>query len=167
MSHGNVKRLDWFIARRYLSSRKKGQFLSLITAIAIGGITLATALITVIAVMTGLQRDLQQKILGNNPHVYVFEPGQSFRLEHFEKLLGPVREVPGVVAAEPFIMTQVALVRENGSYAKAGLLYGIDVESDGKPLTVVQERIRAGEYALGPTQTGLPASSSGRNSPTR
>ncbi len=152
-----MKRLDWFIARRYLSSRKKGQFLSLITAIAIGGITLGvTALITVIAVMTGLQRDLQQKILGNNPHVYVFEPGQSFRLEHFEKLLGPVREVPGVVAAEPFIMTQVALVRENGSYAKAGLLYGIDVESDGKPLTVVQERIRAGEYALGPTQTGLP-----------
>src|SRR5690606_1756744 len=70
--------------------------------------------------------------------------------------LPPVRGTPGVVAAEPFVMTQVALVRENGSYAKAGLLYGIDVESEGKPITVVQERIRSGEYALGPTQTGLP-----------
>jgi len=152
-----VKRLEWFIARRYLASRRKGRFLSLITAIAIGGITLGvTALITVIAVITGLQRDLQQKILGNNPHVYVFEPGQSFRLEHFERLLPPVRGTPGVVAAEPFVMTQIALVRENGSYAKAGLLYGIDIESEGAPITVVQERIRSGEYALGPTQTGLP-----------
>lgn len=152
-----MKRLDWFIARRYLSSRRKGRFLSLITAIAIGGITLGvTALITVIAVMTGLQRELQQKILGNNPHVYVFEPGQSFRLERYEALLEPVRGVAGVVAAEPFVMTQVALVRENGSYAKAGLLYGIDTESEGTPLTVVQERIRAGQYGFGPTQTGLP-----------
>lgn len=152
-----MKRLEWFIARRYLASRRKGRFLSLITAIAIGGITLGvTALITVIAVITGLQRDLQQKILGNNPHVYVFEPGQSFRLANYERLLPSVRGTPGVVAAEPFVMTQVALVRENGSYAKAGLLYGIDVESDGEPITVVQERIRSGEYGLGPTQTGLP-----------
>jgi len=157
VSHDIVKRLEWFIARRYLASRRKGRFLSLITAIAIGGITLGvTALITVIAVITGLQRDLQQKILGNNPHVYVFEPGQSFRLANFERLLPPVRGTPGVVAAEPFVMTQVALVRENGSYAKAGLLYGVDIESEGKPITVVQERIRSGEYALGPTQTGLP-----------
>jgi ABC-type lipoprotein release transport system permease subunit len=35
-------RLDWFLARRYLASRKKGQFLSFITWIALGGITVGS-----------------------------------------------------------------------------------------------------------------------------
>jgi lipoprotein-releasing system permease protein len=94
-----VKRLEWYIARRYLASRRKGRFLSLITLIAIGGIFLGvTALITVTAVMTGLQRDLQEKILGTNPHVYVFEEGQGFRLGQWPLLLSRVREVPAVTA---------------------------------------------------------------------
>ncbi|MFW6202572.1 MAG: lipoprotein-releasing system transmembrane subunit LolC, partial [Gemmatimonadota bacterium] len=73
-----MKRLEWYIARRYMAARPKGRFLSLITLIAIAGIFLGVAaLITVIAVMTGLQRDLQAKILGSNPHVYVFEEGSG------------------------------------------------------------------------------------------
>ncbi len=158
-----MKRLEWYIARRYLSSRRKGRFLSLITVIAIGGIFLGvTALITVIAVMTGLQRDLQAKILGNTPHVYVFEPGQSFRLDNYEPLLEPVRGVAGVVTAQPFIMTQVALVREGVEYAQAGVLYGTDPSPEGPPLTVVQERLASGEYSLGPTRSGLPGVLVGR-----
>ncbi|HEX6939627.1 MAG TPA: ABC transporter permease [Longimicrobiales bacterium] len=158
-----MKGLDWYIARRYLSSRRKGRFLSLITVIAIAGVGLGVgALITVIAVMTGLQTELREKILGNNPHVYVFEPGQSFRLERYKPLLEPVRNVPGVVAVQPFVMTQVGLVKENGAYAQAGVLYGIAPDVEGEPLTVVQERIRSGEYAFGPTQTGLPGILVGR-----
>lgn len=158
-----MRRLEWYIARRYLSSRRKGRFLSLITVIAIGGICLGvTALITVIAVMTGLQRDLQEKILGNTPHVYVFEPGQSFRMDNYEPLLEPVREVPGVVAAQPFLMTQVAVVREGVEYAQAGILYGADPDHDGPPLTIIDERLATGEYSLTPTRSDLPGVLIGR-----
>ena len=66
--------LDWYIARRYLASRKRGRLLSLITWIALGGVTVGgTALIIVIGVMTGMQRDLREKILGSTPHVLVLE----------------------------------------------------------------------------------------------
>ena len=69
--------LDWYIARRYLASRKRGRLLSLITWIALGGVTVGvTALIVVIGVMTGMQQDLREKILGSTPHVLV--------LEHFD-----------------------------------------------------------------------------------
>jgi len=149
--------LEWFIARRYLASRRKGRFLSLITLIAVGGIALGvTALITVIAVMTGLQRDLQAKILGSNPHVYVFETGSGLRLGDWRRVLGVVREVEGVVAAEPFVMTQVGLIRKGDEYAQVGTLYGIDPASSPAPLTEIESRIRAGELALEPTESGSP-----------
>jgi ABC-type lipoprotein release transport system permease subunit len=38
-----VKRLDWYIARRYLASRRKGRFVSLITLIAVGGVMVGVA----------------------------------------------------------------------------------------------------------------------------
>lgn len=152
-----MKRLEWYIARRYLSSRRKGRFLSLITLIAIGGIFLGVmALITVTAVMTGLQRDLQEKILGTTPHIYVFEEGHGFRLDGWKELLARVREVPRVAAAEPFVMTQVVIVPTGGEYAQFGTLYGVDLESEGEPMTTVHKGLRSGELSLGPTESGRP-----------
>ena len=157
-----MKRLEWFIARRYLASRRKGRFLSLITVISVGGIAVGvTALITVIAVMTGLQRDLQEKILGTNPHVYVFETGEGLRIGAWRPVLEKVRQVEDVVAAEPFVMTQVGVTR-SGSYAQPGTLYGIDAGSDGPPLTTIEREIRDGKLALGPTQSGRPGVLVGR-----
>lgn len=163
-----MKRLEWYIARRYLASRRKGRFLSLITLIAIGGICLGvTALITVTAVMTGLQRDLQEKILGTNPHVYVFEEGQGFRLGDWREVLGRVREVPSVVAADPFVMTQVVIVPTGGEYAQFGTLYGIDLDSDSPPLSMVHEQLRSGELSLAPTESGRPGLLVGRRLASR
>src|SRR5688500_4825628 len=107
-----MKRLEWFIARRYLSGKKRGRFLSLITLISVGGIFVGVmALITVIAVMTGLQRDLQKKILGSSPHIYVWEQtGSGFRMNNWPMVLEKVRGTPGVVAAQPFIMTAVGVL---------------------------------------------------------
>jgi lipoprotein-releasing system permease protein len=154
-----MKRLEWYIARRYLASRKKGRFLSLITLIATGGVGLGVmALITVIAVMTGLQRDLQSKILGSNPHIYVFELGASrgFRLGDWRRVHQRVAGVDGVVAAEPFIMTNVAAIVGNGEYVMPGRLFGIDPTIAATPLTVVEQQIRDSTLSFGPTKTGLP-----------
>lgn len=157
-----MRKLEWYVARRYLASRRKGRFLSLITVIAVGGIALGvTALVTVIAVMTGLQQDLQAKILGSQPHVSVFEQGQALRLNHWPQVLERVRAVPGVVAAEPFIMTQVG-VSPGADYAQPGLLYGIDPHASQQPMSVIERDIRAGKLALGPTGTGYPALLVGR-----
>lgn len=138
-------RLPWYIAQRNLSARTRGQFLSLITWIAVGGIAVGVAaLLVVIGVMTGLQRDLRERILGANPHVYVFEQGRGFRLEDYPPVLERVREVEGVEAAAPFVMTQVAVV-VGGEYAQAGVLYGIEPGTAAEPLMEVERDILAGE----------------------
>jgi lipoprotein-releasing system permease protein len=157
-----VKGPEWFIARRYLSSRRRGKFLSLITLIAVGGIFVGVmALITVIAVMTGLQRDLQSKILGSSPHVYVFEQGSTgFRMANWRPVFEKVKATPGVVNAEPFIMTQVAIAR--GQYAQPGQLYGIDPYISAQPMTDIERQIRAKKLAFGPTQSGKPGVLMGR-----
>jgi len=149
-----VRNLEWYVARRYLASRRKGRFVSLITLIAVGGVSLGVmALICVIAVMTGLQRDLQQKILGSNPHVYVFEQGQGFRLRGWEDVLDEVLATEGVVSAEPFVLAQVGVL---GQTATPGSLYGIKPGLAPVPLTDIERGIRDGTYALGPTQSGYP-----------
>ncbi|HUF12251.1 MAG TPA: lipoprotein-releasing ABC transporter permease subunit [Longimicrobiales bacterium] len=148
-------RLSWYIARRNLAARRRGRFLSLITWISVGGIAVGVAaLIVVIAVMTGLQRDLHERILGSNPHVYVFEQGRGFRMHDWRTVLERVNAVEGVENAAPFIMTQVAAVV--GEYAQPGVLYGIDPTRDGEAMTDVEAQIRAGEITLGPTTSGNP-----------
>jgi lipoprotein-releasing system permease protein len=154
-----VRSLSWFVARRYLASRRKGRFLSLITIIAVGGIAVGVmALMVVIAVMTGLQRDLQAKILGTTPHIYVFQQNMGFRLGNWEQVLASVRQVDGVVAAEPFMQTNVAvtLQESGGAYAEAGILYGIDPHASQQPLTDIERQIRDGELSMAPTAAGLP-----------
>ena len=162
-----MKKLEWFIARRYLAGRKRGRFLSLITLIAVGGIFVGVmALITVIAVMTGLQRDLQQKILGSNPHIYVFEQtGSGFRMSNWPEVLEKIRSTEGVVAAQPFIMTQVGIWR--GQYAVAGQMLGIDPNQTGMPMTDIEQQIRQGELRFKPTRSGEPGILVGRHLATK
>jgi hypothetical protein len=73
--------MSWelLVGVRYLRSRRRS-FLSLISALSLAGVTIGVAtLLIVLAVMTGLEYDLRQKILGFNPHVTLasFSGGQS------------------------------------------------------------------------------------------
>jgi lipoprotein-releasing system permease protein len=148
--------LEWFIARRYLASRRGARFLSLITLIAIGGVTVGVmALIVVTAVMSGLQRDLRDKILGTNPHIWVTQYGEDMRIPEWEEPLRRVREVAGVEAAAPFVQSEVAL-GSIGGYVEAAILRGIDPAAEGAAITEIVERIRRGDFHLGPTESGFP-----------
>ena len=98
-----MARLPWFVARRYLSARRKGRLLSFITWIALGGITVGvTALVVVLGVMDGMQEDLQEKILASSPHVLVLERGPALRMNRWQAVADSVRTEPGVEAVQPF-----------------------------------------------------------------
>ncbi len=151
-----MRGLDWFIARRYLASRKKGRFLSFITWIALGGITVGvTALIVVLGVMNGMQTELHEKILGSTPHVLVLEHGPSLRMGDWQEVISQVRDVEEVEAAAPFVLTKVAILRDE-EYAQAADLYGVSVDDDGPAVTDMEAEIQEGMHALGPTESGLP-----------
>ncbi|MFW6199599.1 MAG: FtsX-like permease family protein [Gemmatimonadota bacterium] len=147
-------RLAWFIARRYLAPQGQGRLLSFITWIALGGVTVGvTALIAVIGVMTGMQEDLQDKILGSSPHIIVLQRGSSLRMDDWRSVRDSVLTVDGVEAAAPFLLTEVALMREE--YAQPADLYGIPMGEDLPPVTEMEEEIRTGVHSLQATESGL------------
>lgn len=149
-------KLEWFIGRRYLSSRRGTRFLSLITGIAIGGVAVGVmALIVVTAVMTGLQNDLRDKILGTNPHIWLTTFGETMRLDNWPQALERVRRVPGVEAAAPFVHTEVGLHNAAG-YTEFAILRGIDPGAAGPPVTDIVGQIRRRELSLGRTRSGYP-----------
>lgn len=149
--------LHWFIGRRYLSSRRGRGFLSLITLIAIGGVAVGVmALIVVIGVMSGLQVDLREKILGANAHGMVLEIGEAVRMESWESVLRRVREDPDVVAAAPFIYTEVGLNVPGGSYSEGAVLRGLPGDSAALEVTEIDEHLIAGRMPFLPTDTGRP-----------
>jgi lipoprotein-releasing system permease protein len=148
-------KLAWDVARRYLAPRRGGRFLSFITWVSLGGVTVGvTALIVVIAVMTGAKEDFQEKILDVNPHVLVLEYSDALRMGNWQAVLDSVKTVEGVVTATPFALTQVVIAR--GDFGQPAQLYGLDPASLAESATTIEERIKSGELSLGQTDSGFP-----------
>ena len=136
--------LEWRLAFRYLSSRRGRGFLSLITLIAIGGVAVGVmALIVVIGVMTGLQQDLREKILGSSPHGMVLQAGSRFRMDEWPQVLETVRSVEGVTEAAPFIYTEV-LLTAGENYAEGAVFKGVPMDSLGPAIDELREHLVSG-----------------------
>jgi lipoprotein-releasing system permease protein len=149
-------RLETYVARRYLASSSGGMLFSLITWIALGGVTVGVAaLIVVIGVMSGMQRDLLDKILDSSPHVLVLQDGSALRMDNWERVTGDIKTVDGVVGVSPFVLSQVSVLR--GAYSQPADMYGVAPSMEGDPVTEMEARIRDGIHDLGPTESGLPA----------
>jgi lipoprotein-releasing system permease protein len=130
-----ISRLELGITLRYLRSRRSSRLLSLITVIAVGGVTVGVmALVVVLGVMNGLQADLRDKILVANPHLRVLTYGEGLRLDDWRKALGEVRRSPGVEAAAPFVLTQ-GLISAGHDYAEGVVVYGVEPDTGGRAVT--------------------------------
>jgi len=93
------------IARRYLRSKRKEKFISFTTWAAAVGIAIGVmALIVVIAVMTGFQDEIRDRILGVNPHMLISD--LSGEIVNPDQVVAAVKNTEGVAAAFPFITFQ-------------------------------------------------------------
>jgi lipoprotein-releasing system permease protein len=120
--------VEFFIGRRYLRSKQKQAFISLITFLSIAGVTVGVmALIVVIAVMAGFESDLKERIISVESHVVLQRHLAPF--SEYQQVMDVVEKEPGVEAATPFILSQIMLRAATG--VSAGLLRGVDVESAG------------------------------------
>ena len=92
------------VALRYLLARRKQAFISVISLISTLGVAVGVmAVVIALAVMTGLQQELRNRILGSNPHVYVSKTGGiiDYRTE-----VDRLRRISHVVGAAPAILGQ-------------------------------------------------------------
>jgi lipoprotein-releasing system permease protein len=94
--------LELYIALRYLLARRKQAFISLISLISTLGVTVGVmALVIALALMTGLQGELRDRILGSTAHVYVWKTGG---ITDYRDEITRVGGVDGVVGAGPAIL---------------------------------------------------------------
>ena len=134
---------ELLLGLRYLGSRGKRAQLSLFVWIGVGGVFLGVAaLIVVLAVMTGFQDGIRDRIISANPHLLVFQAGGAGMLDA-PAVTARVRQVPGVRAATPFVLQQ-ALFTSPGGDAHGGLVRGVDT-GDASVTTDVRAQLRTGQ----------------------
>src|SRR5512143_2408412 len=93
---------EFHIALRYLLARRKQAFISVISLISTLGVTVGVmALVIALALMTGLQQELRDRILGSNAHVYVWKQGGITDYHAEAARLG---QIPHVIGAAPAIL---------------------------------------------------------------
>ena len=112
------------VGLRYLKSRRRQTFISLITLISVGGVAVGVmVLIVVLAVMSGFETSLKDKILGINSHIWIL-PQTPGRLEDYQDIVTRVAALPHVTFAAPFTTHEVMLVAEG--HVAGTIVRGID-----------------------------------------
>jgi lipoprotein-releasing system permease protein len=106
---------ELFVAFRYLLARRKQAFISLISLISVLGVMIGVmALLIALALMTGLQGELRDRLVGSTAHVYVFKPGGIRQpQEEVRKLL----QIPRVVGAAPVVQGKALVTSSHGDEA--------------------------------------------------
>ena len=144
-----MSRLEMHIAWRYLRSRRGSRLLSLISTIAIGGVIVGvSALIVIIGVMNGLQKDLREKILIGSPDVRVLTYGEDLSMAGWDTILSVVKATPGVVAAAPFVHTQAG-INAGGKYSEGVFVLGIEPARPGlEEVTSIRGTAKGGDFTF-------------------
>lgn len=142
-----TRSLEFAIAWRYLRSRRGSRLLSFISMIAIGGVIVGvSALIAVMGVMNGLQRDLREKILIGSPDIRVLTYGEDLKMSDWRSVLARVRATEGVVAAAPFVLTE-GLVNAGHEFRTGAYIAGIEPQSAGlAEVTRIRQHATAGDF---------------------
>ncbi len=96
---------ELFIGLRYTRAKKRNHFISFISLISLMGITLGmTALITVMSVMNGFQKEVRTRILGVASHVQI--ASYQGNLRHWQQTAEEASKHPQVEAAAPYVNAQ-------------------------------------------------------------
>jgi lipoprotein-releasing system permease protein len=130
------------IALRYLLGRRRQAFISIISLVSTLGVTVGVlALILAMSMMTGLQSELRDRILGSTAHAFVFKTTgiQDYRAE-----IAALRKIPHVIGAAPALIGR-AMVSSPGA---DGFIQfkGVDPELE-QTVTEIERSMVAGDLA--------------------
>ncbi len=143
---------ELFIGLRYTRAKRRNHFISVIALISMLGIALGVmALIVVLSVMNGFQKELRGRILGVASHVQI--SGVANRLGPWREVMQQAQAHPDVVAAAPFVMAQSML--SFGSTVQGAVIRGIDPAAEAKVADIGNhmrvgslDDLRAGEFGI-------------------
>ncbi len=100
------------VALRYLLAKRRQVFISVISLVSTMGVTVGVmALVIALALMTGLQQELQARILGSSAHVFVWKPAG---ITDYQAEVARLRAVPGVIGAAPAVEGKAMITSASG-----------------------------------------------------
>ena len=121
--------IELFVGLRYTRAKRRNHFISFIALTSVMGIVLGvTALITVMSVMNGFEKEVRERILGMAAHAIISSSGES--LQDWQALEKTAEKYPGVTGAAPFVEGQ-AMVNFGGQVSGAQIR-GIDPAMEPK-----------------------------------
>ncbi|AXJ01174.1 lipoprotein-releasing system permease protein [Cyclonatronum proteinivorum] len=143
---------EWFVARRYFESSRKGaSFLSFIKIMAVSGVAVGAAgLLIALAVVHGFKNTIQEKILGFGNHITV-STFSGNPIVQADTLLQFISEQPGVDAAQLAITGQGMV--QAGPFVEGSLIKGVDEAGD---LSDLRSYITEGTFDLRIQESGRP-----------
>jgi lipoprotein-releasing system permease protein len=137
-----------FIARRYLTAKRKQAFISVITFISILGIAIGVmALIIAISLITGFQRDVQAKILGATSHLMVQDLVDD-GLPDYAKIMERIHGLKGVKSVSPIVLSWTLIT--GPSKTQPAMLKGMDFALEKRQSPWIRE-LESGQI---PPETG-------------
>jgi lipoprotein-releasing system permease protein len=143
---------ELFIGLRYTRAKRRNHFISFISLISMLGMALGVmALIVVLSVMNGFQKEIRARMLGATPHLEVVADGG--RLNNWQTVYDKVMQNPQVSAAAPYVAGQGML--SFGQNVQGVMVRGIDpaketaiTELANKIKSGALEDLRSGEFGI-------------------
>jgi lipoprotein-releasing system permease protein len=144
--------LSLFIGTRYTRAKRRNHFISFISLSSMLGVALGVAaLITVLSVMNGFEKELKQRILGMTSHAFI--TGADGTLQDWQSLQASVRHHEFLMDSAPFVEGQAML--SQGSHVRGTLIRGIDPELE-RTVSSIGDKVVSGDYdALQPGSFGI------------
>lgn len=128
--------LEFFIAKRYFTSRHRQGFISFLGFLSIFVVMLSTAsLLIVLSVMNGFEMEVRSRIIGTLAHIMV-RPRVWDSIENWEELQKQIEEVEGVVATSPLVVEKSAISSKSGT---DGILVRGIIPEDASAVTEISE----------------------------
>ena len=143
---------ELFIALRYLRAKRRQAALSVLTGIAITGITVGVAaLIVAQALITGFRKEVQERILEGTAHLNLLKTDNS-GIEDYRALIERVRSVPGVRAISATTYEPVLI--SVGDRQEQAIVKGVDTRSPREANEVFATIVEGDATRLGEATPG-------------
>lgn len=134
---------EFFIAKRYLKSKKSSKFISIITVISVCGVLIGVAaLIFVLSMMNGFEKEVRSRIIGTTAHITVF-PMHGEGIENYQSLLPEIKKIKEIKAVAPFVFFKAAISSKEES--DGIVVRGIDFEQE-KNVTDIAQYLLEGSF---------------------
>ncbi|MDZ7260556.1 MAG: lipoprotein-releasing ABC transporter permease subunit [candidate division KSB1 bacterium] len=138
---------EFFIAKRYLKSKRKTGFISVITYFSIAGVMIGVAaLIIVLAVMNGFESEVRSRIIVFDAHIRL----RAFHyrgVENYAGLIDQIKDINHIVGLSPYILEK-AMIKSH-ERMEGIMIKGVDQETVAQ-VSDIKKNIIYGELKLGP-----------------